>query len=132
MKATELRIGNLVFGIDDFNHGKKVIDTIAVITQYRWETIKGFNGIEPIPLTEEWLIKFGAKKVKGIGDKYWYSIILFDEVENWNKPFIYYSPDNDYAELLDSEHEERITVIKYVHQLQNLYFALTGEELELK
>ena len=38
--------------------------------------------------------------------------------------------DNDDSESF--EIEDKNINIKYVHQLQNLYFALTGEELTIK
>lgn len=72
----------------------------------------------PIPLTEEWLIEFGFEYRTDTGFDGWYSnpilgesIRIFEVENKWYK----YS----------SAH----IVIKYVHQLQNFYFALTGEEL---
>ena len=68
----------------------------------------GFNELKPILLTEEWLLKFGFSIFKNMyfikGMQIWKCNDLF----LCNKNGIY---------------------IKYVHQLQNLYFALTGKEL---
>ena len=80
----------------------------------------------PIPINEKELIKLGFKKndnkyvdnyIIKAGD-WTHSVGYDDEDMEW----IYY---NDY---LDSPNY-RITYIKYIHELQNLYFALTGEEL---
>jgi len=74
---------------------------------------------EPIPLTEEWLIKFGfsgstidiSDKISGCIDSIYFNGICIG------------TASSEYSGL----HR-----IKYVHQLQNLYFALTGEELTIK
>jgi hypothetical protein len=81
--------------------------------------------LTPIQLTEEWLLKFGFEK-HGDCDAY---------------PKGYYSHGNLQVNLDDqfspaiSDPEGNAHYIgnscEYVHQLQNLYFALTGEELLL-
>lgn len=74
--------------------------------------------IEPIELTEEWLIKFGFKK-SGIGyGKGLLNIYMKNAVITYPNGRVFY---NSWAIM---EYQ-----IKYVHQLQNLYFALTCEEL---
>jgi hypothetical protein len=112
MEASELRIGNYVFGLNPENHSKKEVDTIATIYKYGWVTLGGKEGIEPIPLTDDWLRKFGFKKV----------------AEN---DFILGKFSLYYVLYYDGYRVSEI-IPKYVHQLQNLYFALTGEELTLK
>ncbi len=109
MKASELRLGNLVSisGID-------VIVTISVLSQH--------EDFEPIPLTEEWLLKFDITQKEFdcyvLSDNYWGILIVFDEEKDlWN---------------VNVRDEYSISEIKHVHQLQNLYFALTGEELTIK
>jgi len=73
------------------------------------------NKTEPIELTEEWLIKFGLKK-KTIKSCYW-TIKNFDvDLDGWFGFNKMVAP----------------VPLKYVHQLQNLYFALTGNELTIK
>lgn len=70
--------------------------------------------IQPIPLTEEWLFKFGfVKKDFGLRVDYYANTKAL-----WKIKFI----NNVYK-------RDRIE-IKHVHQLQNLYFALTGHELK--
>ena len=70
-----------------------------------------------VPLTEEWLVKFDLIKVKDIDD---FSIWMFRDI-----PFTYET--ERHFIMLDNK---IIANCKYVHQLQNLYFALTGEELK--
>ena len=120
IKATELRIGNY---IDCKYTGEGFIingDFDAVeVNMSHLEDIE-FGSIEfeykPIQLTEEWLIKFGFHKY---ADEYWSNgniqIPLMDKIGG--------------GELLLSPYKNYALEIKHVHQLQNLYFALTGEEL---
>lgn len=119
MEAKELRIGNLV---KVFDYKPKVeFDTIATITQYGWETVNGYNGIEPIPLTEEWLLKFGFEINRHFARLNNFELGFITREKNWQ---LEYSIGTIGKWILKD--------IEYVHQLQNLYFALTGEELELK
>lgn len=82
--------------------------------------------LNPVPLTEEWLVKFGLEVVDLIKENKY----LKDCVGFWpdNENFVYV------IDLYGNEMGDWGYVtkeIKYVHQLQNLYFALTGKELEL-
>lgn len=127
MKANELRIGNY------FSFGKhKEITTVFKIT---FERKDGYliNGqipeshCEPIPLTEKWLLKLGFSKMtikplwrKTIGE---YTLDSDDFLFSFESKYVYV----DSGLALHPIGNE----IEYVHQLQNLYFALTGEELTL-
>lgn len=115
MKANELRIGNYYD-----NHGQ--IGTITpsnimdvAFSQRTW--------CKPIPITEEWLVKFGFRN--SINSKYYY-IIKETLVVGFNPSGVCIVIDDDNGEELA---EMYFNHIKHVHQLQNLYFALTGEEL---
>lgn len=71
--------------------------------------------VKPIPLTEEWLLKFGFYQE--------------DINDSWNidtKQDIFAL--DSCLEFINYEHSP----LNYVHQLQNLFFAITGQELELK
>ena len=79
--------------------------------------------IEPIPLTEEILLKCGFEK------GYIMYFIRICETRCYLRPSYrggYYYGICPYIELRDCK------TIQYLHQLQNLYFALTGKELEIK
>jgi hypothetical protein len=80
------------------------------------------NKIEPILLTEEWLIKFGFKRIKkGIGwDEFSYGKLTLVEV-----------PTNKGKLIAFNYGSDRYNYLKYVHQLQQLYWCLTGEELTI-
>jgi len=119
MKANELRIGNLVKN-NEPRYGDKILviesigdnDTVNVFfRQYP------MSELEPLPLTEEWLLKFGF--YKNIDTE------LFEkggfQIEISVLKCLFYLPE------FGDWHKE----IEYVHQLQNLWFALTSEELTI-
>ena len=130
MKAQELRIGNYL---------KKdaVVKIDAKIIFGIWAEAEDY---EPIPITEEWLFKFGAEMFDYLVDD------SYEDEEN-NFTFIEYKlilknkrycytvgscPDGFFDFCLKSGwHHDPIllSTIKYVHELQNLYFALEREEL---
>ena len=79
---------------------------------------------EPIPLTEDWLKKFGLEDNKGALDGFggWLSPDI-------NKPFTHRLRIRSDFTYFPNLSNFSFIEIKYVHQLQNLYFALTGKEL---
>ena len=82
--------------------------------------------LDPIPLTEEWLIKFGFNLDEGVGvwfgPKYAEPAYYFTLWASYGKHPVRFTRNNP-SDTID---------ILYVHQLQNLYFALTGEELTIE
>ena len=115
MKANELRIGNIINHItgeitvksDDFEHIEK--DPCE------------YMGIE---LTEDWLIRFGF-----INSPYGHTINdTMMKLFKFNKAFYMRWVVDPSGERTNWQY---ITSFQYVHQLQNLYFALTGEELKI-
>lgn len=112
----ELRLGNLV----------KYFDTKECICIYeiqcRYEDTYSINDInnnkliEPIELTEEWLLKFGFEKE----NDYMYSI---------NKGTVDYFPLWIFSDGIYFCRLSKPIKLKYVHKLQNLYFELREKEL---
>jgi hypothetical protein len=118
MKANELRIGNWY---NEFGISKKA--TAGFIQKFAHiESInKTAIDVSPIPLTPEILEKAGF--VKGLSSaihrRQDYQMERFGIIcicNSENQFFV----------------NGRLVVLKYVHQLQNLYFALTGEELNIE
>lgn len=116
MKSHELRTGNLIY-----NGGKGIAKKVMKVTGHTISQLeKGFiHNKKPIPLTEEWLEMFGFDKHGKIKSTKFLFRICFDE-------------ETPYAYLETYSGGEYKIEIKYVHQLQNLYFALTGEKLTLQ
>lgn len=115
MKSNELRIGNYVYL-------KSKSKEYEILSGQEIDTGTDSEDFEPISLTEEWLLKFGFEKNAGYGtyDKNKISLYFGEIMLSDKKGRTYF---NSWAIL---EHSP-----KYVHELQNLYFALTGEELEV-
>lgn len=124
MKANEVRVGNwldlkgMEFRLDAWL-GPDFLKYQKEDRQSLYTTLDSLNGI---PLTEEWLLRFGFEH--------------HHDTPHPNRVFRKNRTEGHF------ELEEIINFffggacysveVKYVHQLQDLYFALTGQELELK
>jgi hypothetical protein len=131
----DLRIGNeFEYLIEDAISGNEwVRNTI------NWEDIKycyyhkkNFNLIyRPIPLTPEILEKCGFKKIENSVQFGWYISVS-------NRLLCWCYSDVVSIEFKNGQCDEYNNhtffdfPCKYLHQLQNLYFALTNEELTFK
>ena len=119
MKANELRIGNLIYQFANFTGESAGYYSAFEVTINVLRAIEdGANGFEPIPLAEKWLAKFGFIE----------NILCW----NYDKFTIAKGLEDSFALTGYCLGNVFPKEIKYVHQLQNLYFALTGEELTLK
>jgi hypothetical protein len=128
MKANELRIGNWVMSANYKKIKREIKDySVEVIRAgdiHHLETFPSSKSIKPIPLTEEWLLKFGFEKK--------YDTFEFNGL-NVDGCVVHFSFDkwaSEY-EIENCDYTEVPSDIQHVHQLQNLYFALTGEELTI-
>jgi len=133
MDVREFRIGNkynLFLGISDDGTQYRQVEISGINTNVLraprikinndnyWHPVENF---EPIPLTEEWLLKFG--------------FIYTDDVDNLNRDYKLQEFEIqlhlDVNDFMCCNTIPNYVQIKYVHQLQNLYFALNNEELTL-
>jgi hypothetical protein len=83
---------------------------------------------KPIPLSEGWLFNFGFDKLENDIPTYFkcFGNLIEDDYEySFN---IYVDSEQNYFITVFG----RKIIIKHVHQLQNLYHALTEEELTIK
>jgi len=127
MKSTELRVGNFV-SVD----GKNLPVTQIFEKGLNCGNVGAlYELVKPIPLTEEWLEQFGFEKVVYDSEKNGYGIEyhlkkkdLFIEIYSDMSLNLYDSDKDTDNDLGVGVHP------KHVHQLQNLYFALTSEELK--
>lgn len=121
IKANEIRLGNL-FAVNGFPMSVEAIFKDTVYLNFEgnegdvWE--ENIKDLVLIPLTEEILIKAGFEKES-------FSFYLY-------KDFII-------RKIRESDKQWRVILrhkdlndIEYLHQLQNLYFALTGEEIKIE
>lgn len=114
IRHEELRIGNTILrnGI-----------VVTVDHQSFRDVEKYPDQYQGIELTEDWLIRMGFTVSGG-----W--IYKFGVTESDVNDGVHYVLESN--TILIGNHNKLKYKIKYVHQLQNLYFALTEEELQLK
>jgi hypothetical protein len=130
--ANELRMRNWVYAL------KETPEPITIGFEYNIYFDRDYS---PVPLSEEWLLKFGFEL---------YDYLPNDEMSD-NPDFIYLSykmelegkryyytmtntefDDWQFCIKVEWAEEMLIASCQYVHQLQNLYFALTGTELQFQ
>ena len=128
MELKELRVGNIVQGLDT---GYCYIDELSpsrisgTYTDDSGSAISVFDSISkvlPLYITEDWLLEFGFEKTDieyeyeldlGSGRKIMANRLLF---AGYACNYVVYG-------------YRAASQISMVHQLQNLYFAITGEEI---
>ncbi|MCT2406221.1 hypothetical protein NZD88_01460 [Chryseobacterium antibioticum] len=126
MDIKDLRIGNTflfvnfeatILGIvhEDviIKYNNKIEDVIAKFM---------IQGVSPLNLTEKHLFRLGFKLMPET--EYTTNTYELEGFQIWDK-------NGDFTELLYLSNRESVHV-KYVHQLQNLFFALKGKELTIK
>lgn len=131
IQAEELRIGNWVEHKKEWSHRSA---GIVAPFNFQWEdrdwyalgeSTLGLDAVQPIPLTPEILEKAGFIFND---DADWF------ELKNWN-PYVIKKGKtallNDIFRLTTFKVDWNLAELKYLHQLQNLYYALTGEELKI-
>jgi hypothetical protein len=129
MKVQELRIGNWVSIID------KESETPYIERQVTMHGIPDAQFYNPIPLSEEWLLKFGFDKFEDydFDTKHFKMVPLYikDDVSIMLSGGKYWYVRREY-DGGTSEPYEPVIEVDYVHSLQNLFHALTGSELTIK
>lgn len=119
IKSNELRLGNLAIA-----YGKHLIKCSGIqgglFYFYNEDGIEdsySLDAISPIPLTEEWLLKLGFTST--IKDYY-----------SGNGIELFYTCEG--CLLMVNDQSAFSKVYQFVHEIQNLVSALTGEELTIK
>jgi hypothetical protein len=132
MKNTEIRIGNII-GRQFFNIANRKIEIRDCICleprQSRCLVRLGksnraifYEDLEGIPLTEEWLLRLGFKCFP------WGWVV---DVNGNYKVLIKFQEKPNLSAWLEVGNGHRAD-FTFVHELQNLFFALTGEELTIR
>lgn len=129
IQPNELRIGNYFLTI---------LSDILQVTEIR-AMVEGRSGngycnahyedIQPVPLTGEWLLKFGFEFITDWSIK-GNDCVVYRKDLGWLR--LETCMMSDIVCLVEKSGISTGVNIEYVHQLQNLYFALTGEELKDK
>ncbi len=124
MEANELRIG------DRIDYIGPTIVNVGILAEIQRDGVKTYA--KGIPLTEEILLKCGANKLSGheeLNDHIHFALngstALFICIDDGRG----YPNDGKALYLVDGAPMGSF-LCKYLHQLQNLYFALTNKELQ--
>lgn len=129
IKANELRIGNLLnWEVDHVGGGMSRVTNISE-HEFEIESITGCHPrkdegtIEPILLTPEWLQRCGLKR-KEHSRVYMVTLAYADS----NYPCTLQQASDGF-QVCRSGIGAITAPVEYLHQLQNLIYCLTGEEL---
>lgn len=119
MESRELRIGNWVY--NETTRENMEVYPMMIPQLNRLDGTS--HNIKPIPITEEILLKCG--------------FVIGMRLQNFVKGKYCFVDKKDgivYGEFSEEGifYFNSKTKMYYIHQLQNLYFALTGQELEIK
>lgn len=125
IQTNELRVGNFVeLKVNDYSSIVKVTKTGMERVSLLQCSIApdgieaDYNLIEPIPLTPEILLNADCSD---FGNDEYYS--------NFEPNWIMRNDDDGFTLVICGKDFRKV---KYLHEYQNLYFALTGTELEIK
>lgn len=140
MKTNELRIGNYVsfhnvwYKIVGIEKERVLIEYHNGETDYCW-----IDYIDPIELTEEVLFKIGFKKERKLISILFYLDYEINDDEYIRVKYLIYNSKtlpllriaSPSASIYES-HELTKRGIKYIHELQNAYYCLTNQEMEVE
>lgn len=125
MDAKQLRIGNYV--IDDDGE----IIRLQSVDDLRYDIC-----YDPIPLTEEWLLRCGFEK-KELNGEDWSEIVYLLDVKDGRGGDFILTYANDFSLNISGDDVDLgitppIERFRNLHQLQNLFYILSGDELKIK
>ena len=133
MKANEFRIGNTI-DVSGIICNITCLEEQRLTTDYQDHWYLGYDEIDPIPLTRKLLLKIGFENwgavypaETGLNTIRYVLHNVIDGTSN----FEIHIDDNKFYPCVDNDACCWYD-FKYVHQLQNLYYALTGHELTCK
>ena len=129
MEAKNFRIGNI---IRPFTQDGYELEIRPIKASEFLMVENNPESTEPVELTKYWLMKLGFSE----GNKCYKNAYSIDVLKTdfYLRPSYlggFYWGFNISDEKLDCELND-VKPLKYVHELQNLFFAITGTELELK
>lgn len=130
MKHSELRVGNYVF-----NHNKEVVKVDKVFIDSQpcgWFPCVGYNNVctdlgnlSPVEIDESWLCCFGFNLREA-----WVSSLGYTySKDSCPVEIAYCISERSYVIYKSEESVREGYLIEYVHELQNLYKDIVGEQL---
>ena len=139
MKIQELRVGNIVIDKGEICKIIKIEASGCVVASKGNDTfLSSIKDLEPLQLDEDILIKTGFEKYSAKERKR-FELKYKEIAPNYDlNGFYIYKTDKRYLCYKNGQmgefvfyHNESYVNLRYLHQLQNIYFDLTGEELEI-
>lgn len=126
MKVSELRIGNIIKHNVTDDNGDVLQPNQAAITEddMEWMVCYGADEQEPVPITNQYLFEFGFKEPNLNSVTYYYLQLGQGYYLHWD-----FNDQKMYLVGRGSENGFYLEC-KFLHQLQNIFFALTGKELQ--
>ena len=142
MKTNELRLGNLVM------YNNQIVKTTGLHYDMfecgnpddeNWMCTGRISEVQPIGLTEEVLLNIGFKKEERMSSILYYLDYEINEDEYIRVRYVIYNSKalpllriTSPSPIILEGNELTKRGIKYLHQLQNAYYLLTNEELEVE
>lgn len=126
MKPNQVRIGNWLRRADGtiFQVGLEDLTVLDIIPARMLPV--------PIPLTREWLINYQFEESTPVDHEKWEDGRWYNNIDIFEHPNS--KPDQQFSFAVYVRGDGGFKGgygVKYVHDLQNLYFGITGRELEL-
>ena len=120
LNPSELRANNLVYynGTNGPIHNINKIDALDIHLMSQKESYLKMH--EPIPLSEEWLVKSGAEKLE------------FNTIYVLERFKLIWKESYKYWYVVDYETGVYLSKIEFLHEWQNFYFVMQGKELTFK
>lgn len=143
ISSEELRIGNLLtddlgnlFTVTEIKQNKVICSYIRKDTGNFHVSIIDLCNVKPVEISEEILLKCGFVKLNHLGRNEF--VLYIDEnlsieyIQDYGVRIVVSNENDDLNVNLSSFvcYYDK-TKIKHLHQLQNLYYALTGTELPI-
>lgn len=133
LKESELRLDNWIY--DKINNRHVSCHGIDSSHNFIWVNYangssiytRGFDEVTPIELSEEILLKCGFEKREEVVSSNFLTFGFGDNpiTRDWIIAIKYFKDENKFF------YNNGFHTIKHLHQIQNLYFALTQTELEI-
>jgi hypothetical protein len=124
MEAIELRLGNKIYSNElDIDNGCEVLQIVDCDYYAIHEILRGnkVNKYSQIPITEQLLLQIGFEKVNHI---HGYAFFTLSKSKKNKCHIDIYDSKTNYMGY-------SVKHCKYLHELQNLFYAITGSELFL-
>lgn len=129
MKAKNIRIGNFLLACGELETVTEIHTDFFYTNKFKsaWAEITG------IEINENWIQKLGFKKTNHVHKDKSVTPITY---KIGKRTRLQWDSENNLSEidtgsLMFVYDESLIKTIKYVHELQNLFFEITSNELEL-